>query len=442
MAEGQEQEAGPQFQPVRGRARIEVLDAMRGFAILAIFFFNIPFMAGPGWMALIEPRAMGWAPADQTAWFLMHVTLEGTQRGLLELLFGAAAMVLTARIMAPDGPVAAADLYVRRNLWLLVFGLIDIGVLLWGGDILHVYAIAALLVFPLRHLAVRWLMTIGLSIAMLSVIFGTSSYIERMGEQQAWQQASAAEARGEKLDKPQVEAIKTWDKHQMRIDKPSPEARAFAETEMKARDGSFGDYAEMLLTVYGKMYTKGVPVFTVMEAFCVMLLGMALWKLGFIQGRAETRSYAVVLALTYGYGMTARWIGLSDLMTFTPVPNLTWITGESSRIAISVGHVALANLLMRAAMGRWLLKPFLAAGQMAFTLYFMEQIIGIHVLFSPVVMDLPGAQGWAHLYTQALLVVVLLLIFANLWMRHFVSGPMEWAWRSLTYRSRQPFRRR
>ena len=131
MAEGQEQEAGPQFQPVRGRARIEVLDAMRGFAILAIFFFNIPFMAGPGWMALIEPRAMGWAPADQTAWFLMHVTLEGTQRGLLELLFGAGAMVLTARIMVPDGPVAAADLYVRRNLWLLVFGLIDIGVLLW-----------------------------------------------------------------------------------------------------------------------------------------------------------------------------------------------------------------------------------------------------------------------------------------------------------------------
>ena len=33
--------------PVRGRDRIEVLDALRGFAILGIFYMNLPAMAGP-----------------------------------------------------------------------------------------------------------------------------------------------------------------------------------------------------------------------------------------------------------------------------------------------------------------------------------------------------------------------------------------------------------
>ena len=38
-------------------------------------------------------------------------------------------------------------------------------------------------------------------------------------------------------------------------------------------------------------------------------------------------------------------------------------------------------------------------------------------------------------------VVIGLLIFANLWMRLFASGPLEWVWRSLSYCRRQPLRR-
>jgi uncharacterized protein len=40
------------------------------------------------------------------------------------------------------------------------------------------------------------------------------------------------------------------------------------------------------------------------------------------------------------------------------------------------------------------------------------------------------------------MIVLGLLVFANFWMRFFVSGPLEWLWRSLSYCQRQPFRRR
>jgi uncharacterized protein len=34
------------------------------------------------------------------------------------------------------------------------------------------------------------------------------------------------------------------------------------------------------------------------------------------------------------------------------------------------------------------------------------------------------------------------LTVSPLWLRHFYFGPREWLWRSLTYREKEPFRRR
>ncbi len=97
--------------------------------------------------------APNWTPADQAVWGFLEVFVEGTQRGLLQFLFGASALILTARAMRYDDPIGVADLYYRPNLWLLVFGLANIFVLLFPGDILFVYALAALFLFPFRRSA-------------------------------------------------------------------------------------------------------------------------------------------------------------------------------------------------------------------------------------------------------------------------------------------------
>jgi uncharacterized protein len=33
------------------------------------------------------------------------------------------------------------------------------------------------------------------------------------------------------------------------------------------------------------------------------------------------------------------------------------------------------------------------------------------------------------------------LIISPIWLKHFRFGPLEWLWRSLTYKQRQPMRR-
>jgi uncharacterized protein len=181
--------------PVTGNARIDVLDMLRGIAILGIFFMNIPFMGAPLAKIFVDTRSIGWGPADQASWTAVQLLLEGTQRGLLELLFGAGMMVLTARAMRPDGPVAIADLYTRRNLWLLGFGLVDIFLLIWAGDILHIYALAALFLFPFRKLGPKLLLTLGLGWAMLWAVgipeHGLRQYVDRA---ELVQQADTAHA--------------------------------------------------------------------------------------------------------------------------------------------------------------------------------------------------------------------------------------------------------
>ena len=432
-----------QIAPVRGRDRIEVLDVVRGIAILGIFYMNIPFMAGPVFSAVFgNIRAMGWNPADQATWVFVNTVLDGTQRGLLEFLFGAGLMVTSARAMTPDGPVGIADLYIRRNLWLLAFGLFDVFVLLWPGDILHIYALCALALFPFRKLSLRWLIPLGLIFSAFTAVQGGMEYVGRSEVQQSYRAAVAKQQVGTPLAKADNDAIAAWRKLEQRIaGVPDDEIKPLIAAETKARNGSFAEYAGMMWSAYSFIYNHNGLLFGVLEAFSAMLLGIALWKVGFIQGKRSTRDYVMVMLVAYALGLGARYLGCMERLAFIPQPKTLWITSEAARLLVSLGHLAAINLLVRSARSNWLVQPFKAAGQMAFSLYFLEQIIGIFVMFSPLGLDLPGAQGWAQLALQASVVIGLLLMFANLWMRFFVAGPLEWLWRSLSYGERQPFRR-
>src|SRR3546814_11192826 len=107
---------------------------LRGIALLGILFINIPYMAAPVAQFSADVRAIGWTLPDRIAWSVNYLVWSGTMRCVLQFLFGAGMMILTARAMEPDGPVAVADLYYRRNLWLLWFGVVN-AVVVFGPEI-------------------------------------------------------------------------------------------------------------------------------------------------------------------------------------------------------------------------------------------------------------------------------------------------------------------
>ncbi|MBC7061450.1 hypothetical protein G6O49_24020, partial [Salmonella enterica subsp. enterica serovar Enteritidis] len=59
--------------PVRGKARIDVLDMLRGLAILGIFYINVPYMAASVWTFSADVRLIGWTPADRDAWVAVNL---------------------------------------------------------------------------------------------------------------------------------------------------------------------------------------------------------------------------------------------------------------------------------------------------------------------------------------------------------------------------------
>ncbi|MES2095406.1 MAG: DUF418 domain-containing protein [Pseudomonadota bacterium] len=431
--------------PVRGRARIDVLDILRGLAILGIYFMNVPFQGASVNLAFDNPRFLGWTPLDAANWYWVQVLLEGTQRCLLEFLFGAGMMVLTAKAMEPDGPVAVADLYYRRTLWLAAFGLFDIFVWLWTGDILFAYAVAALPLFPFRKLGPKALVALGMACALWTAGWGIAQYVERATLIDTVHAAQAHKAAGQPITDQDKKALDEWKKlvDRKKATAPDPETLKNLAEEKAAHAGGWFGYASFYWAMWMKFFWSGGLLLTVIfEAFSAMLIGVALWKWGIIQGKRSARFYAGLATVAYAFGIGSRIAGTDQWLSGSLDPNPYWVTIEFARLAIGLGHVALINLIVTSGIGAKILSPFKAAGRIAFSLYFLEQLIGIHILFSPYGFNLWGKFGWAGLNAVALAMLVALLIAANIWTRYFATGPMEWAWRSLAYLKRQPFRKR
>jgi uncharacterized protein len=103
------------------------LDVLRGAALLGILMMNIPYFGMPA-AAYAQLNAWGGNDgANLWAFFLQWTLFEGTMRALFSLLFGAGIYLFIEHATARRDNVAVGDLFVRRVLWLLLFGILHAG---------------------------------------------------------------------------------------------------------------------------------------------------------------------------------------------------------------------------------------------------------------------------------------------------------------------------
>ncbi|MDY3553452.1 DUF418 domain-containing protein [Gemmata sp. JC717] len=364
--------AGPRSE----RPRVQVLDALRGIAILGIFFINLPIMVGP----LGKTDAKSTAPSPEHAGGAIGLLVDGTQRGLLQMLFGAGMLLLTARAARPDGPVAVADDYFRRNQWLLGIGLVHVFLVRWAYDIVHVYALAALFLFPFRLVRPTTALLLGLTFAALTLVGAVPGFGGAPGPESGPGVAAGGLARDR--------AVEMW---------------------LATFDG-FGFWSVLL------------------ESLCTMLVGVALFKWGVLQGLRSRPFYLALAAAAYAVGCTARLMAQAPGEHGAPTGG---DFGEVGRLSLAVGHIAAVNLAWQTAVGRWLLHPFIAAGRTALSLYVMQSIVGLWVLASLPGLTRTAGTGDDHLVATAAIVALVQLLTANLYLRFFKSGPVEWVWHRL-----------
>ncbi|HEX5655184.1 MAG TPA: hypothetical protein VFX58_19060, partial [Chitinophagaceae bacterium] len=122
--------------PVSQSERIVIIDSLRGIALLGILMMNMPYFSMPFPVPDTLVLRNEWGTINQSTWYFINWFLEGSQRALFSLLFGAGILLFIGRLEKRMRGMLAAEYFLRRQLWLLVFGLINAFVFLWPGDIL------------------------------------------------------------------------------------------------------------------------------------------------------------------------------------------------------------------------------------------------------------------------------------------------------------------
>ncbi|AOH86904.1 hypothetical protein AWL63_17485 [Sphingomonas panacis] len=424
-----------------GAPRIAVLDILRGVAILGILFMNINDMGQSLVASFDDIRHLGWSSTDQAAWWLREVFADGTARCMLEMLFGAGMVILTTRAAEAAGHLQVLGRYYVRNLILFGFGLIHIFILLWPGDILHTYGIAALIAFLFARLPGRWLVVIGLNLAAFTLVTGASDFNRITQRQVTLAQAAVKQRAGIALDAADRAAIAAQKTHEVSKAKRDREMAARVVAEDKARSGTALTWARAQWNTIIVIEGYGLEALFVWEAASTMLIGAGLFKLGILQGTRSRRFYLGMTVIAYAVGVTLRSVAAWQTMQFDDAPKLDWATSELARLAVTLGHIGLINVLATTVVGARLLRPFVAAGRTALTLYIAQTLICLWLLFPPFALALYGKLTWGPLMVVAFVIDAVLLWAANVYVRHYAIAPVEWAWRSLIEGRRLPWRK-
>ncbi|MBS4064245.1 MAG: hypothetical protein KGZ74_06775, partial [Chitinophagaceae bacterium] len=125
--------------PVSQTERIVLIDSLRGIALLGILLMNMPYfgLPEPAFDNLVLMNEMG--TINQKVWYFINMVPEGTQRAIFSTLFGAGIILFISRLEKRMEGMMPAEYFIRRQLWLVVFGLFNAFILLWPGDILFQY---------------------------------------------------------------------------------------------------------------------------------------------------------------------------------------------------------------------------------------------------------------------------------------------------------------
>jgi uncharacterized protein len=423
--------------PVKGAQRHSSLDVVRGMALFGILLMNIMGFGHGMWVDEFHVEGAAQGP-NLWVWMIENTFFEGTQRTLFSLLFGAGAIILTSRSVKGSG-LEIADIYYRRNIWLIAFGMVDAYLLLWDGDILYYYGIAALFLFPLRNLQPRQLLLIGaLGLAVLIAQYQYDA-AETRSQHADYLAATAVQESGAELDKEQEEAIEDWEER----------FEDFYYDEEKHRESieeHRGSYATVFMRhLPGLTEAHGNETYRYMflDAFSIMVIGMALMKLGVLTLQRPSRTYWLMVLLGYGIGVPLSAWETAHLVTndFSLMSTVdTQLSYDIGRLANATGHLGLLLLIVRSGRLMWLQERVAAVGRMALTNYIMQSVLGAFI-FLGVGLSLYGYFERYQLYYIVALICLFQLLISKPWLERFRFGPLEWLWRSLTYMKKQPMRR-
>ncbi|MEI9909565.1 MAG: DUF418 domain-containing protein [Bacteroidota bacterium] len=428
--------------PVSQQERIIILDSLRGFAILGILLMNMPAFALPMPVQHDPSLLNEWGTIDFKAWNFVQWFPEGTQRAIFSMLFGAGILLFIGGKEKRLGGMMPADYFFRRQLWLMVFSLFDVFILLWFGDILLDYAVLGMVMFAFRKLSPKALL-IGAGFCFLFMmtrenrdLYHEKEIIHR-GEVIA-----AIDTTKIKLNAIQKEELGAMQEFKEKSTHESKVKRM--EKDIQKTTGSYKNLYEYRTSIYIDNLVRYL-FYGLWDVLLFMFLGMAFFKMGILTGQAPFKVYWCMCIVGLGVGLTLSYFRLQPMVDtqfnwFEYTKKTSFAFYELSRTFRSIGILGLIMLLYKSGWFKWLFALLRPVGQMAFTNYLVQSLL-CGLFFYGIGFGMYGKLQRHEIYYVLAAVWGIQIIYSHTWLSYFRFGPMEWAWRSLTYWKKQPFRK-
>lgn len=399
--------------PIKSEDRYFSLDLLRGVSVLGILIMNIQSFSMIE-AAYLNPTAFGnFTGLNKWIWIISHILADQKFMTIFSILFGAGIILMAER--SEKKGVSAATLHYKRIFWLLIFGLIH-AYILWHGDILVPYAVCGLFVFLFRKFSPKWLFILGLiSISVASILYFLTAW-----SMQFWPAESFKDI------------LATWN--------PTPEIYS---KEIAALQGNWIEQMSHRVKSAFNFQTFVFIFWSCWRAGGLMLIGMALYKWGILIAQKSMKFYSIstILGLTIGIPVIVLGVinNLQANFSLEYSMFIGWQYNYWGSLFVAFAYIAFILSTYQTFQRGPLLRPLTAVGRMAFTNYLLQTMICTIIFYGH------GFGFFAEVERiyQILIVFavwIILIIFSNVWLKHFHFGPAEWLWRSLTYMKKQPFR--
>ena len=165
----------------------------------------------------------------------------------------------------------------------------------------------------------------------------------------------------------------------------------------------------------------------------MMVIGMALFKSGFLQGNYPIKHYMLIggAAFLVGVAVNSWEVFRSISSDFDPLISNAFInpTYHVGRFGMAIGWVSLLIILVK--LGNFGAR-LAAVGRMALTNYLSQSLI-CALIFTEFGLGLFAELSRAELYPIVLAIWIFQIWFSTWWLDRYHFGPLEWLWRRLTY---------
>jgi len=425
------------YAPINPLDRILSLDIMRGIVLLGILIMNINGMglAGAYGDPTVSGGATGW---NLATWITANLSFEGTMRALFSLLFGVGMFIFMDRLEKKGAGINAANIYFRRLIWLLIFGLIHGYLLLWTGEILYQYALMGFLVFSFRNLPPIKLTFIAILLFSIGALWNYSDYKKDTKFVEEVELIKNYKLEGKTLSRDLQEVDVKWENREW---ERSPEGIEEYNTNM--RKGYLDVVA--FLAPENQHYDENWPYrYDLWDVLSMMLLGIALFKWNILSAEKSYKFYGIMAALGYLIGLSINYYEIHSIMesNFSLLSfSKANITYDLGRVPVAIGHIGAIMLFCKLPIFKWLKISLAAVGKMALTNYVMHSVFAMFI-FTGAGFGLFGTFQRFELLYIVIAIWIFQLIVSPIWLKYYQYGPLEWIWRNLSYLKKHPFKKK